>query len=332
MTPGARRRRIANGFASVFGSWLAPLLIAVQRCSSRRAGVVLLYHAVGATGGPREPLVPMIPRVRFRRQLRHLQRNYEVVAADRFLDAVVSRRRGQRFPVSITLDDDLPEHAREAMPELLEASLPATFFLTGADIDEGKSTWWQRLQRAVDSGVEVDDIAALLPNRDQDLARSPAKDIHTIADAVIRLSPAEREEFGNNLLRLAGPDAGDEVLSVAEVNRLVAAGFSIGFHTRWHDPLTELDDAGLEQAMRENRQALEDLAGKHLRTIAYPHGYADERVARVARDHGFELGFTCERIAATPNSDPLLVGRSEFPETSQGVFAMSVLAVLRRTD
>jgi peptidoglycan/xylan/chitin deacetylase (PgdA/CDA1 family) len=72
---------------------------------------------------------------------------------------------------------------------------------------------------------------------------------------------------------------------------LVAAGWEVGSHTCTHPVLTQLDDAALREELSVSRTAIEQRLGS-CRTIAYPYGLADERVARAACDGGYSSGCT----------------------------------------
>jgi peptidoglycan/xylan/chitin deacetylase (PgdA/CDA1 family) len=130
------------------------------------------------------------------------------------------------------------------------------------------------------------------------------------------------------LLALAGPDPSDAGLSAQAISRLVAAGHTIGFHTRRHDSLTQLDDAQLDRALDEGRADLAEIVRYPIDTLAYPHGYADSRVARAAGRAGFRLGFTVSRCATTPAADPLLLGRFDPLSDSLGAFALGTFRTL----
>jgi len=332
------RHRVKYRLAVTAGRLSRPLagpLNWMLRLAKRRAGVALLYHTIDVRQGDRErELVPPIDRSRFRRQLEYLARHYNVVPADRFLSTVANRRRGERFPVCLSFDDDVPEHLSHAVPELRRLGLPASFFLCGAALDgEPGSFWWQRLQRAGDRGIPLGEIAGLLPAGSELVLRGAPRDIHRISDAVIELEPERRDEFSAALLELTGPDPQNDLISAAEIAALARNGFQIGFHTRRHDRLTHLDDERLARALQENRRALEKIAGRPIESIAYPYGFADDRVASAARQAGFKLGFTSERIATTPSSDPLLLGRLELLTDSVGEFGARLqYALLRATE
>jgi peptidoglycan/xylan/chitin deacetylase (PgdA/CDA1 family) len=291
--------------------------------SAFRAGVVIVYHRVGGAvaGNPHVEILPAVSSRNFSRQLRHLRRHYRVVPAAELHEAVQSRRRGQRFPVSITFDDDLASHLRDAAPALERERVPATFFLGGVSLQEPHSFWWEDLQRSVDASLVQADAIPHVAEADlrAALERSP-KAIFRVAAAIEQLDPPERNETAA-ALRAAVGQPPDQGLRIGDVQSLVAAGFEIGFHTLRHDPLPALPDSALERALHEGRQTLAAAVGMPLDLIAYPHGEGDERVARAARAAGFTHGFTTERSRVTVGTDPLLIPRIP-PALSAGKMAL----------
>ena len=61
--------------------------------------------------------------------------------------------------------------------------------------------------------------------------------------------------------------------------------------------------------LRDGRERLEDISGRRLRTLAYPFGVADARVADAARAAGFQTGYTLAAVPVLAHDDPLLLGR-----------------------
>ena len=301
------------------------LLNLALRLSRRRVGVAILYHRIDLRqGDPSCEIVPPLERSKFRRQLRHLRRLYKVVPADEFRAAVAARRRGERFPVCLTFDDDLGGHLEHAMPELRGQGVPAMFFLCGAG---SSSPWWDRLQRAFDRGCRAADVVELLPAGSGARGR-PLGDIHDVADVIHELEPDQREQLAERLLGLAGPDPEGAGLPREGIVALADAGFGIGFHTLRHHRLPELDDTQLARAMNEGRAALEHTIGRPIDAIAYPHGHADPRVATAARQAGFRHGFTSFPYGTTPATPPLLLGRLEPTRLSVGGFGYWVARTL----
>jgi peptidoglycan/xylan/chitin deacetylase (PgdA/CDA1 family) len=290
----------------------ALLVLRLARLSSNRAGVVIVHHRVGGeSGDPGLEILAAVSNSVFRRQLHHLRRHYRVVAAAELPDAVRSRRRGQRFPVAITFDDDLASHVREAVPALRQAGLTATFFLGGAALHGPHSFWWEDLQRVIDGRLVAPDGIPFVREADvrPALERSP-RAILDLAGAIVRLEPRQKAEVAAALRAAAGPPAADGGLRAPDVRTIVEVGCTVGFHTLRHDALPSLSDTELEQALREGREALAAVTGRCPELIAYPHGKADKRVADAAAAAGFALGFTTARGAVTAETDPLTIPRT----------------------
>jgi peptidoglycan/xylan/chitin deacetylase (PgdA/CDA1 family) len=304
----------------------AILLCWRARLSARRAGITLVYHRVGGdtSGDPSREILPALSSAVFARQLRHFRRHYRIVRAQELLDAVRSRRRGARFPVCITFDDDLATHVREALPALQQAGVTATFFVGGVSFESPHSFWWQDLQRAVDERLVTADAVPQVAHADLDaaLAREP-KAIFRVAAAIERLAPSKREEAAAVLRAAVGARAAEDPLTAADVRTLVAGGCDVGFHTLRHEALPLLDDDTLEQALRDGRDALDAVVGSRLDAISYPHGKADDRVAAAARAAGFSLGFVTGARPVTADTEPLLVPRIP-PAPSPGKTALRV--------
>ena len=71
-----------------------------------------------------------------------------------------------------------------------------------------------------------------------------------------------------------------------------ARGFDFASHTASHARLTWLDDARAAQELGRSRDTLVRRLGAAAGSaIAYPFGAADERIERLARAAGYELGF-----------------------------------------
>jgi peptidoglycan/xylan/chitin deacetylase (PgdA/CDA1 family) len=302
-------RRLPVRLLGVSAGFLAAQALRLSRAP---VGVALLYHRVGdQPGDPERELVPVLGSRLFARQLRHLRSCYRAVPASMLMSAAASRRRGHRIPVAITFDDDLASHLTAAAPLLRRSGLTATFFLSGASLSRPFAFWWERLQVAVDRGL------------------TPApQGIHALAAEVQAMEPVRRDALADRLAETVGPDPDEAGLRAAQVRSLVDAGFEIGFHTRRHDFLPALEDDALAALLRDGRSELEELAGRPLEALAYPHGGADARVAQAARAAGFRDGFTCHPNAVGPGTDPLLMGRLDEVFDSNGRFALRLVKAL----
>jgi peptidoglycan/xylan/chitin deacetylase (PgdA/CDA1 family) len=302
---------------------------AAYRLGSRRVGLAVTYHGLAErTGDPERELVPAHGSALFETQVRYLRAQFRLVSASHLVEAASIRRRGERFPVALTFDDDLRSHSSIAMPILRRLGAPATFFLCGASLDGPHRFWWERMQCAFDrgEGAGVRDIVARHSTGKS--SRDASFTIHQLAGLVEGLPPNDQDAVSAELEALVGPDPPDAGMRAAEVTRLSGAGFEIGFHTLRHRQLPRLNDGELAKAMREGRDRISSVVVQELRAIAYPHGKAGSRVAAAASNAGFDLGFTSSWTAVGPEAEPLLLGRVEAPFGSAGELARRVVRAL----
>jgi peptidoglycan/xylan/chitin deacetylase (PgdA/CDA1 family) len=311
----------------LLGLAAATLVEAAARRTGRQVGLALMYHRVDPVqGDPAREIVPPIGAALFEAQMRHLARRYDVVTASALPAAVSARRRGQRFPVAVTFDDDDPSHVPVTLPILARTGTVATFFLNCASLEEPTRFWWEHLQELWDRGEDPCAEIGLSP------AAPPGdpRRLHEVAETVQELPPERRREVAARLAALAGADTVGQTMGADEIREVRRAGHELGWHTLRHEPLTTLDDDALAAALREGRERLSGLAGAEPAAIAYPHGKVDERVARAAGAAGLAAGYTTYAEGVVPSDDPLRLGRLLPSFDSPGHFALQLARRLVR--
>jgi peptidoglycan/xylan/chitin deacetylase (PgdA/CDA1 family) len=98
-------------------------------------------------------------------------------------------------------------------------------------------------------------------------------------------------------------------LDTNELRGLLAAGITIGSHTRTHASLTDVDDAALARELAGSKQELEDLAGAPVDLVAYPFGHEDGRVRAAAARAGYAAATTFTFGRTTPATDRFAIPR-----------------------
>jgi peptidoglycan/xylan/chitin deacetylase (PgdA/CDA1 family) len=293
------------------------------RLSSRRIGLVLLYHEIAdASGDPLVEILPSRSAATLESHVRHLRRHYRLVRPSELAAAVQSRPRGRRIPVALTFDDDLPSHVSHAAPLLRRLHAPAAFFLCGSSLNRPWRFWWEDLQVALSSGTLT---AKGLPGISEELVASALagerRAAKTLAAAIEALPASRRAGVASVLRAIAGKPPAEAGLRAHQARLLAESGFELGFHTLRHDRLPPLDDEELTSALRDGRTELEAAIGRPLKSVSYPHGRADGRVADAARAAGFEYGFTGDSRVVRAEDDPLLLPRVDPTADSAGAFA-----------
>jgi peptidoglycan/xylan/chitin deacetylase (PgdA/CDA1 family) len=280
------------------------------RASGTAVGAAVVLHGLAMrSGSPRSELVPALGVREFEQQVAYLSRRYRLVAASELIERVRDRAARQAIPVALTFDDDLASHRDLALPILQRRRAVATFFVSGSG--GGQAPWWRSLQQLFDLGVRPETASPLLSR----LARDGERSIHDWAALITDMPPADRHRLADELASAAGPVGG--VMSGDDLAAIASAGMEVGFHTRDHDPLPQLDDAALGEALHGGGR----LAPLAATAISYPHGRADDRVVRAARDAGFTVGFTTDARPIAGSDDPLRLGRLEPSLRSVSEFA-----------
>lgn len=104
----------------------------------------------------------------------------------------------------------------------------------------------------------------------------------------------------------------DNCLSTAELRELGALpGVTIGAHGATHTPLTQLDDPALRHELAASKARLEDILGRAVTALSYPHGAVNRRVRDAAAAAGYTLGASSRFDINAAGRDPLLLCRTD---------------------
>jgi peptidoglycan/xylan/chitin deacetylase (PgdA/CDA1 family) len=112
-----------------------------------------------------------------------------------------------------------------------------------------------------------------------------------------------------------------------QLGQLADGGWEIGSHTRTHPRLTRLDDDALERELRDSRAACERGLGRPCRSLAYPFGDFDERVAAAAARTGYAAAAIEELRPAAPLTWPRI---GIYRGNSMRRFRLKVSPLVRR--
>jgi peptidoglycan/xylan/chitin deacetylase (PgdA/CDA1 family) len=83
-----------------------------------------------------------------------------------------------------------------------------------------------------------------------------------------------------------------EGMTPDELRDVAARGWEVGSHTVTHPWLPTLDDEALERELTQSKAELEQLLGGRCRTLAYPFGAYDARVAAATAAAGYDAAVT----------------------------------------
>jgi peptidoglycan/xylan/chitin deacetylase (PgdA/CDA1 family) len=261
---------------------------------SRRHLRVLAYHGV-----------PSIAR--FAEHLDFLIREFHLVSGR---EVAASHAEGVQLPPRcawITFDDGDPTVIDNALPLLLERSVPATMFVCPGLLDTSEPYWWVIAARAVESGVAGDIMGSSI---------TPSEAVSRLK----RLADTERRAIIAHLReRLVRKDPALVVqrqLTTTELLAWTAGGLEVGNHT-WDHPL--LDGCTREEQRRQVRQAhdaLRDALGWEPSSFAYPNGNFDADTERELERLGYSLAVGFDHRLSRRGQCALRVSRLRIDATA----------------
>lgn len=263
---------------------------------------VLMYHRVCQRTRESEPWFARGTAVSpeaFARQVEWLVTRFAVRDVFAVLDAPL------RPTVAITFDDGYADVLHHALPVCEKFGIVGTTFVSAGPLLAGLPLWFDAFYAAAaapEAGVE-----AWFTRHGQSRPRTPAEWANGPAKSWLACRGPERAGLVAELVQLC-PGKIVSYLSVADLRRLLALGWTIGGHGVEHHRLTELDNCQVVRELAESA-ALLDSVGARPRVFAYPDGARDDRVAGFVKRAGFEIAFTVQPGSVEPGADRLRLPR-----------------------
>lgn len=92
---------------------------------------------------------------------------------------------------------------------------------------------------------------------------------------------------------------------------------TIGSHTANHHQLNQIDDKLVFNELNYSKSYLEDLLGKQIEMLSYPHGKFNKKIKQKVFDNGYKLAFSSKFGVNKKNQDKLALNRSEIWSTDE---------------
>jgi peptidoglycan/xylan/chitin deacetylase (PgdA/CDA1 family) len=275
--------------------------------------VVLTYHGVLPAGYRIvDPALDgsIVDADLFRRQLRFLKEQYNVISPEEFLLWCGTQRDLPPRSVLLTCDDGLRNCLYDMLPILQEAGLQCLFFVTGAPLANTPTMLWYEelylmfLAGPENSTLELSEIGVR--------ACANRREKRSLWWELVRkLSRYDLERRGSLLesirMQLGLSERWDAeyredpicsrrffVLSQTELKQLAGAGMCIGSHTLSHPVLSQSSPDAAWSEISESKHNLEQALGRKISALAYPFGDSSSvtpREMEMAERAGFQCAF-----------------------------------------
>jgi peptidoglycan/xylan/chitin deacetylase (PgdA/CDA1 family) len=299
--------------------------------------MILMYHRVVSVSSDVYGMA--VTPEQFRAHMAVLRQHYSPLPLDQLVDAA----RSGGIPdaaVAITFDDGYVDNLTTASPILVEAGLPATFFLTTDGLDEPTEYWWDASERIFFSGRPIPSSLDLYADGRwvcQTSTLQERAEAHRVFNDVLRPLPAlEQRNLLDRVVAWSGldlaPREAHRRMVTEEVRDLGSRPLhTIGAHTARHLWLpTQLPDVQRSEIV-ESRQKLERLLARPVLAFAYPYGAHDDSTRRLVGEAGFTSAVTVRAGRVSSGTNPLLLPRIEIRAGDADAFAARLTAVLHGT-
>jgi peptidoglycan/xylan/chitin deacetylase (PgdA/CDA1 family) len=106
------------------------------------------------------------------------------------------------------------------------------------------------------------------------------------------------------------------MLNWRELSEVAECGMEIGAHTYRHPQLDQLPEKAVREELHGPKAQLEDKLGIAVPGLAYPYGYSNSTVKRIARETGYTYCYAVGNSLTTGDSDPFALPRLTIRRTT----------------
>ncbi|WP_137286120.1 polysaccharide deacetylase family protein [Halorussus salinisoli] len=257
----------------------------------------------------------------FRRQLDHLEAEYDLLDRESFLDCVTGNRVPPADAAVLTFDDGLVDHYEWVLPELASRDLFGVFFVpTGPLVGEGvlpvhRVHSLAGRHSATELRDALFDVLARYEFAESDAGtaddpyegRQTDDALTTFKRVLNFVVPYDRlgDVLGDVESRFeTGPSADEYYLSPEQVRELHDAGMVVGAHSVNHPVLSRLSSAQQREEITDSFESLAEWVGDlPAKLFAYPYGTDQTFSAetkRLLEAADCDAAFTMISARATP--------------------------------
>lgn len=283
---------------------------------------ILCHHRIGSGG---VPYYSNFSPEAFEKQIRFLRSNYRLVSMDELcLGLDEKESRGQA--VAITFDDGYRDVYTQAFPILRKYRVPAMVYLTGAAIETGEVSWYDRVfaiamsSRRYALEIEVDGPRRFILASPQSRMLAATE----IVKALRGCSNRERIAACAALEAQANvppAEVRDRMLTWQQIHEMQRAGISFGAHTMTHPVVGRLEADEREAELGHSKSLLEDRLQQPVEHFAYPFGSVsdiDAETCSLMPSVGYRSAVSTAWGVNVPNTNRFLLRRigGEVPSLS----------------
>lgn len=293
------------------------------------------YHYIRENFETEFPSIFGVSPIFFRQQLLLLKRTGVFIHPNDLINNLDEILKSEQNYILITFDDGLKEQCDVALPILDELNIPALFFINSINHIEKKVSLVHKIHlvRSIISTVVLYEKLMYFTGKNLSLPEvKKAHEFYRFDDDLsaefkyflnVLLDYNTQEKFINGIFTQYFNES--EVLenlymNTNEIQELIKRGF-IGSHSHTHLPLGLFNLETIRHELTISKSYLESLGNATIAFISYPYGTKEAvngAVAKIAKEVGYEFGFTTKVGVNTSESNLLLLNRFDCNDLISG--------------
>jgi len=322
------------------------LLYAIFGRKKQKGLLILTYHRVTELPDYNDPL--KVSKNIFEKQIQYLKSNYNIISGQQLFDAINEKRKLPDNSCLITFDDGWKDNYTNAYPILKKYKVPAMIFICTGFVGTEKIFWHEQLQeilKAIPENTTSKKIFDLLKEWPSVISKHIFNVIETsianrqtkINELISLLKIYEPNKINNlNNILAEHFDIKDKymplMLSWDDVIDMSKSNITFGSHTQNHLILTQITKSQIVKELKESKEIIEKKIGQKVYFLSYPNGNYDERIIKIADQHGYMAGFTCNAGVNVSLDDNLELKRKHILEKRSLGFNKKFSKVLFKID
>lgn len=284
------------------------------------------YHYIRDNFETKFPSIFGVTPLFFRQQLLLLQETGIFIHANDLINNADEILKAEQNYILITFDDGLKEQYDVALPILTELNIPAIFFINTINHIEKKVSLVHKIhlvRSVVSTAILHEKLLRFAGKNLNSLEVKKAHEFYRFDDKLsaefkyflnILLDFKSQEKFINAIF-LAYFDEHEILaklyMNTDEIKKLIKLGF-VGSHAHSHSPLALFNLETIRHELTISKNYLERLGNTTIAFISYPYGTKEavtSAVAEIAKEVGYEFGFTTKVGVSSIESNHLLLNR-----------------------
>ncbi len=289
---------------------------------------ILVYHRIIPEG---KSISPAVSRKNFLKQLEYLKKHYRVIS----LDEGIRRFKEKNLPprtVCITFDDGYRDVFTEAFPCLKKFNLPFTLFLSSGLIEEGKLSWTEKINQAVENTTLSFLKLSWKGGISYPLRSFQEKKIfcEKIEEELLQVSPSLREKIMEEILSQTGESKSPSLmLNWDEIKKMWESGLlGLGSHSLTHPVMIYLSEEELKKEVVLSKKLIQEKISAPVKGFSYPSATFDERVIEKIKEADYEYALDVGGQINKYDQDLYQLKRIHIEDEPLYVFACEVKGIL----